>query len=1267
MSAADQTSVSVSGPPSRLKAFLKGSEKLRFTNFFSLPVHHGLCHAPHIYSSKDVDAILGDTLKRGSRYQVLSPLLSSETGEPFESATFDGLVAEVVEQLLTRKIHVDNIAGGLYSILRSDPAEDGCTLWCFRSSLVLKAICANIEARTGAPKLVQRDLVDATCQEAQPRIPRTPKDAKLAVVGMSCRMPGGANDHELFWKLMAEGRDVHTTVPPDRFDLNTHYDPTGQVPNSTPTPYMCPMDNPGFFDPGFFNMSPREALETDPMHRLALVTAYEALEMSGYAPNRTRSTSSARVGTFYGQASDDWRELNGSQNIGAYAVPGGERGFANGRIQYFFKFSGPSFNIDTACSSGLAAVNAACSSLWAGDTDMAIAGGLNVITDPDNFCQLGSGYFLSRTGQCKVWDAAADGYCRADGVGSVVLKRLEDAEADNDNIIAVILSAATNHSADAASITQPHAPTQVLNYKNVMARAGVNPLDVSYVELHGTGTQVGDREESRSVAEVFAPLAPQKRRKSQKLRVASVKSNIGHGEAAAGIASLIKLLLMYRKGQIPPHIGVKNLNPSIPQDMEARNMALNTELSEWQKPAQGPRYSIVNSFGAHGGNTTVLLEDPPERVRPAERDPRSLFPFTLSARSRNSLKMNIQAMLEFLDESDDVDLGDLSYTLCARRMHHPLRVAGAFDHVDKLRKFLAKKYDDADMIEPIPLKSPPVIFVFTGQGAFYSGIGRQLYDHYPIFSAEVDRLDGVVQELGFPSVLSWIDGSASGDVSPVVSQLALVVVELGLLRFWNSIGVYPSAVLGHSLGEYAAFVAAGTLSVADALFLAGSRASLLMDKCKPRSHSMLAVRAPLDDIQTLVGDKDNAAYDVSCFNTERDTVISGEATVISEIAAKIKNAGIKCTLLDVGFAFHSAQTDPILKPFEDIASHVNFNPPNIPVISPLLAECIFDGKTLNAKYLSQATRKPVDFVGALDAARELGIEDPKTVWIELGPHFIAGHFVKDICQTDRVVPSIQRDVDNFATLGASLAWLHDNGVSLVWNEYFRPYEKAHKLLTLKPYKWNNKDYWIPYLGSWTLDKANIKHNLEKMAGGNKQAGLSTLSPKLRTSLIHGILSESAQESTYSIATLSNLLDPSFLEAVRGHIMNNHGVATSVSRFTPTSTLSSSSLLHTAACCETNQSLDIVHMGGHGIHGRLLPSAAGIASGKQQDLGHEREGYAYYRGPGGKVNNTAGRRAAAPAAGGSAGHRFAGDVLAVVQCIRRWDPRRERFWQLQCPI
>jgi len=878
------------------------------------------------------------------------------------------------------------------------------------------------------------------------------------------------------------------------------------------------------------------------MHRLALVTAYEALEMAGYAPNRTPSTNLKRVGTFYGQASDDWRELNASQNIGTHAVPGGERAFANGRINYFFKFAGPSFNIDTACSSGLAAVNAACSALWAGDADTVIAGGLNVITDPDNYAGLGNAHFLSKTGQCKVWDKDADGYCRADGVGSVVLKRLEDAEADNDNIFATILSAATNHSAEAISITHPHVGAQKDNYTQVMQNAGVNPLDVSYIELHGTGTQAGDAVESESVASIFAPLTP-RRRADQRLHLGAVKSNIGHGEAAAGITSLIKTLLIFQKNQLPRHVGIKTeINPTIPKDLEKRNVGLNFENIPWPKVNGKKRHAVVNSFGAHGGNTTLLLEDAPEKQKIGE-DRRSTHAVTLSAKSRNSLKGNIEALLSYLEQNRGTNLGDLSYTLCARRIHHNTRIGTSVSSIVQLRKFLESSLENLGNIRPVPMEPPAVAFTFTGQGVIYNGIGTQLFKYFPYYRSQVLQLDHLVQQFGFPSVIPAIDGTAEDDGSPLATQLTIVVTEIALAKFWMLMGIKPGVVIGHSLGEFAAMVVAGVLSAADAIFLAGKRAEQMAAACEIGSHAMLSVRASVEDIKKCSSD-DNA-YSVSCMNGRNDTVISGARKDIEATRKALESNGLKCIQLDLPFAFHTAQMDPILESFEQIAKHVTFKAPSVPLISPLLSNCVFDGKTINAKYFCRATREPVNFVGALEAAQDLGIIDDKTVWIDIGPHPVCGAFVRSHIPSATVVSSLRRNEDNFAVIANSLATLYCEGVSVCWNEYFKPYEKAHNLLTLNKYSWNEKNYWIQYIGTWTLDKAHIKDNLDKKSalGAFKSTGSS-----LRTSLVHQIISEELQESTGQLTAIADVMHPDFLAAVNGHTMNGCGVATSVSPF-----------------------------------------------------------------------------------------------------------------------
>ena len=872
------------------------------------------------------------------------------------------------------------------------------------------------------------------------------------------------------------------------------------------------------------------------MHRLALVTAYEALEMSGYAPDRTPSTTLERIGTYYGQASDDWRELNAAQNIGTHAVPGGERAFANGRINYFFKFGGPSFNIDTACSSGLAAVNAACSALWAGEADTVIAGGLSVITNPDNYAMLGNGHFLSRTGQCKVWDEGADGYCRADGIGSVVIKRLEDAVADNDNILATVLAGATNHSAYAASITQPHAGAQKSNYAQVAHAAGINPLDVGYVELHGTGTQVGDAVESESVCDFFAPLSP-RRHADQPLHLGALKSNIGHGEAAAGIASLIKVLLVFQNNEIPPHIGIKTaINPIIPLDLAKRHAGLTMDLQPWPRQAGKPRYAVVNSFGAHGGNTTLMLGDAPEREISGS-DPRSSHPVVISAKSKKSLSDNLTALIGYLDKHPETDLGDLSYTTTARRIHHSSRVAVAASSITQLRDALTAALPTIGDIRPVSANPPSIAFAFTGQGSFYLGIGASLYKSFPFYRQQIAHLDHLVQGFGFPSVVPLIEGTTEDGESSLTTSLTIVVSQIALAEFWSFLGVKPSAVIGHSLGEYAALVTAGVISAADAILLVGKRAELVSAKCEEGSQVMLAVRASVDKIKSIAAE---GKYTVSCRNGTNDTVLGGSRDEIQDIREALEREGAKCTLLDVPFAFHTSQMDPMLGPFEQLAKHATYKIPRIPIFSPLLSTCVFDGKTINEKYLSKAAREPVNFVGALEAAQDLGIVDEKTMWIEIGPHPVCVSFIRNYLKDAQVTASLRRDEDSFATLSTTLASLHRVGINVNWNEYHRPYERQHKLLSLDTYKWNERNYWIQYEGSWTLDKA-FPNGVNPNRMPPAQSGSA-----LRTSSMQQIVSEEFTESTGKLVVVSDMMHPELLSALDGHHMNGYGVATSVS-------------------------------------------------------------------------------------------------------------------------
>ena len=771
---------------------------------------------------------------------------------------------------------------------------------------------------------------------------------------------------------------------------------------------------------------------------------------------------------------------------------------------------------------------------------------MNVLTNSDAFAGLSHGHFLSKTsGACKTWDCEADGYCRADGIGSIVMKRLEDAEADNDNILGVIISAGTNHSAEAVSITHPHAGAQAYLYRQVLSRAGVDSLDVSFVEMHGTGTQAGDSVEIKSVTDVFAPIT-KRRSLKQPLYIGAVKANIGHGEAAAGVTALLKVLLMFQKSTIPPHVGIKHsINPGFPKDLDKRNIHIPFEKTPWPHITGKKRIAVVNNFSAAGGNTTIALEEPPIREC-VETDRRTCHVVAVSAKSKVSLKGNLERFIEYLDANPDTSLSNLSYSSTARRYHHNHRVAVPASDAAQLKRQLNSYLEAVDSRKPIPATGPPPIaFAFTGQGSSYKSMNLELFHDSPYFRSQIMHLDSIVQRQGFPSFIPAIDGSYPKDHahSPVVTQLALVCIEIALAKYWGSLGVKPDVVIGHSLGEYAALHVAGVLSASDAIFLVGKRAQMLEEKCKVGSHKMLAVRASLDQIEKSAGGK---PYEVACINGPKETVLSGTVEQMDAVSEPLKSDGYRCISLDVSFAFHSSQTDPVLDEFEKIAtSGALFQAPNLPVISPLLSKVIFDDKTVNACYVRRATREPVNFLSALEMAQKISIIDEKTAWVEIGPHPVCMGFVKSTFSSSTIsVSSFWRGEDNWVTIAQSLATLHCAGIEVGWNEFHLPFESGLRLLDLPTYSWNDKNHWIQYNGDWALTKGNTFYDAEK--GLAKAQAAPAQGSSLRTSTVQHIVEESIDESAGKVAIQSDLMQSDFLAAANGHRMNGCGVVTSVS-------------------------------------------------------------------------------------------------------------------------
>ena len=519
----------------------------------SLPVKTPY-HAPHLFSDDDIDSILSTiAADQWAAHFTVMPVISGADGDIVWTNDFRSLIRSAVEGMLRKPLRWEKVsqrlrviagsARGMSVMVHQIGVTDDGTI---RAALnkggcdaptVLDQKCFSSQSGSFRP-LGLKSQATANIPSNQGLYQHTNK-SKIAIVGSSGRFPG-AEDLPSFWNLLYEGRDVHKVVPPLRWNATTHVDPTGKRKNTSATPFGCWLDHPELFDAKFFNISPREAPQVDPAQRIALLTAYEAVEQAGIVPGATPSTQKDRVGVFYGVTSNDWMETNSAQNIDTYLIPGGNRAFIPGRINYFFNFSGPSYSVDTACSSSLASIHVACNALWLGDIDMAVAGGTNVLTNPDFTAGLDRGHFLSRTGNCKTFDDGADGYCRGEGVATLILKRLDDAVADGDPIQAVISAACTNHSAEAESITRPLVAAQKDIFRKMLSSAGVDPYDIGYVEMHGTGTQAGDGAEMQSVLQTFAPDdARQKRNDEQNLYIGSAKVRKSKIDVRQGLISKI--------------------------------------------------------------------------------------------------------------------------------------------------------------------------------------------------------------------------------------------------------------------------------------------------------------------------------------------------------------------------------------------------------------------------------------------------------------------------------------------------------------------------------------------------------------------------------------------------------------------------------------------------------------------------------------------------------------------------------------------------------
>ncbi|NCR08191.1 MAG: acyltransferase domain-containing protein [Microcystis aeruginosa LG13-11] len=890
------------------------------------------------------------------------------------------------------------------------------------------------------------------------------KTEPIAIVGMDCQFPQ-ANHSQGYWQLLHNGVDAVTEIPASRWEVSNYYDPDPSQPGKMYSRHGAFLDQVDQFDPHFFGISPLEAARLDPQQRLLLEVSYHALENAGQPLDCLKDS---KTGVFVGICFDDYAQLSFKRgnlaNIDAYSSLGNSKSIAVGRISYLFGFTGTALSLDTSCSSSLLAIHLACQSLKNRETNLALAGGVNLILSPEVSIGFSKLRALSPSGRCKTFDASADGYVRGEGCGLVVLKRLSDAVTDGDRILALIRGSAANQDGRSNGLTAPNGLAQEAVIAQALAEAGVQPHQIQYVETHGTGTSLGDPIEVLAINQVLC----QHRSPDNPLYLGSVKTNFGHLEGAAGVAGLMKVVLSLQHQEIPPHLHLQTPNPYIP--WKKMPLRIPSQPTPWLATGDS-RYAGVSSFGMSGTNVHIILEEAKQPPVAHQSRPQQLLVF--SAKTPSALETIQQNLAEHLKSEPNLNLADVAYTLSKGRSAYDYRtmlVAASGEEV-----VWAFSSPDCSNLptESTGAKAPAVVFMFPGQGSQSINMGLDLYQTELLFRQQVDLSAELLKPLIGKDIreilYSLIPTSAIAEqlVQTEITQCALFIVEYALAQLWMSWGVQPVALVGHSIGEYVAACLAGVFSLEDALFLVAKRGKL-MQQMPP--GKMLALMGDEATVKALMSDfaaeqgQHPQIISLALINSASQCVVSGEISILKEFEKYCQQRGFKSRLLNTSHGFHSQMMEPIVPEFINQVSQIKLNFPQIPYLSNVTGTWITKEQAITPAYWGQHLRSCVRFA---DNLQELS-KKPDYLLLEVGSGQTLSQLAKQqkVQQPDRILASLPQsslqsdrlDYPGLKSILTTLGQLWLKGVNLNWIKFYEGQNRQK--VSLPYYPFEKQSYWI---------------------------------------------------------------------------------------------------------------------------------------------------------------------------------------------------------------